>query len=239
MLVDRLRILWLGFWSRLIGQGEARHRALVAQGAIEAHRRHLVSVREALTDLIFQRKKAQDRLQLLDAERLELKQDVEDAARSDQDELAINLISRLEAVDEEHRFLTGQVAALERDVVMARDTERRLGQEIEGAERTLGTLASRHQALRARSQLVQPIARAGQVLERSAETLSQPLADQVRRLEAELEALETRRTDWEKDWDKLRTDRSRSRQTRILSRIKDDLKRRAMPAMVIAVEPVR
>jgi phage shock protein A len=237
MLVDRIRVLWLGFWSRLIGQGEARHRALVAQGAIEAHRRHQLSVREALTDLIFQRKKTQDRLDALDAERGELKHDVEDAARSDQDELALNLIARLESVEEEHRFLSGQVTALERDVAMARDTEKKLGQEIEQAERTLGTLASRHQALRARAQIVQPLARAGQALQHSAEALSQPLADQVRRLESELEALETRRADWEKDWDKLRDDRSRARQSRVLSRLKDDIKRRTVPIAVKVLTP--
>src|SRR5687768_7616750 len=108
MIFRRLKVLWLGFWTNLLGSSEARNQSIVAQGVLQAHRQHLTRVREALTNLIFQRKKLSDQLQELDQEVLELKTDIQQAARENRDELAINLIAKLEGAQEEHGFLKGQ-----------------------------------------------------------------------------------------------------------------------------------
>jgi hypothetical protein len=67
---------------------------------------------------------------------------------------------------------------------------------------------------------------------------SQPLADQVRRLESELEALQVKRESWEKDWESMRAKRTKNRHEHTLAQLKRSIRSRALPAIIVA-EPVR
>ncbi len=234
MLFERLRVLWLGFWSQLVGRGEERNQSLVAQGSIETHKRHLRSVRDALTNLIFQKKKLGDQLLALDRELIELKADTEQAAAESRDELALNLIARLEAAEEERKFLRGQLDTIAKDIDLARDTEKQLAHEIVQAEQMLGTLTSRYQALRVRKQLQNELQNLSRVVPAAGAKLHQPLADQIRRLEAEMETLHVKRENWEKDWQQMRDQRAKSRHQSVLDHIKQGMRRQTMPAVVVA-----
>lgn len=236
MLLSRLKRLWLGFWSDALGGAESANQSLAALGAIEQQRRHLRSVRDALTNLIFQRKKLTDQLQTIDLELVELRADVQEAAATDRDELAVHLLARLETVEGEQRFLVEQISILEKDVTTARDTEKTLARDIAQAEQLVATLKSRHHALSIRRQLQSQLT----TLTRAANgTLAtQPLADQVNRLEAELEMMQVKRESWEKDWDDMRAKRSKSRHEQTLSHLKSSLRSRTLPQVIVA-EPVR
>lgn len=232
MLFDRLRVLWLGFWSQLVGKGESRHQTLMAQGSIEAHKQHLRSVRDALTNLIFQKKKLGDQVESLEQELLELKLDTEQAAKENRDELALNLISRLEAAQEERTFLREQLDTVLKDIDLARETEKQLAREIVQAEQMLGTLTSRYQHLKVRKHLqsqLRSIATAP-----NGAKLHQPLADQIHRLEAEMESLQVKRESWEKEWQAMRDGRSKSRHQAVLDQIKQSVRRGTMPAVIVA-----
>lgn len=240
MLFQRMKTMWIGFWSQLIGNGEARHQTIVAQGAIEQHRHHLRSVRDALTNLIFQKKRLGDQLNQLDSELLELKEDVEEAARQDRDDLALNLLARMEAAQEEHTFLKEQVATLEKDIEVARATETQLQREIIQAEQLIGTLSSRFQALHVRKKLQSELQSLTRTLGNKQSNIAAPLKDQIHRLEAEMETLSVKRESWEKDWDALRARRTKGRHEAALRQIKDGMRRREvrLPAVIVA-EPVR
>lgn len=232
MLFDRLRVLWLGFWSNLVGKGEGRHQTLMAQGSVEAHRVHLRNVRDALTNLIFQKKKLGDQLETLEQELVELKIDTEQAAKENRDELALNLIARLEAAQEERTFLRTQLDTVVKDIELARETEKQLGREIVQAEQMLGTLTSRFQHLKVRKQLQNQLQSLSSVP--NGAKLHQPLADQIRRLEAELETLQVKRESWEKDWQSMRDGRAKSRHQAVLDQIKQSVRRSTMPAVIVA-----
>lgn len=234
MFFDRLRILWLGFWSALVGRSESNHQTLVAQGALQAQRQQLHRVREAMTNLIFQKKKMQDRLTGMDREVGELKVDIQQAATEGKDELAMHLIARLETTQEEHRFLKGQVAQLEKDIIIARDSEAKLVKDIAHAEQLMGALTSRYESLRVQRKIqaeLQGVTKtliAGQT-----NTALGPLSDQIKKMESEMEAFATRRQDWEQDWETMRAGRAPSRHRDALEQIKQSMKQpRQLPAAV-------
>ena len=238
MIFNRLRILWLGFWASLIGRSEASNRSLVAQGALQAQKQQLIRVRSAMTDLIFQKKKMQDRLQTVDQEVCELKQDVQQAASENKDELAVNLLARLESMQEEHTFLQGQVETLVRDVEIAKETEQKLAKDIGNAEQMLGTLSSRYEALRLQRKIQADLVDVNRTMSTVAGSALSPLADQVKRMEAELETFQQRREGWEKDWQAMRQSRVSGKHRDALAEIKRNMDlRHSLPAIVVAASP--
>jgi phage shock protein A len=220
MFWRRLRTLWVGFWDGALGREEARRSELVARGKVAEHKRHLADLRDAMTEMIFQRKKLQDRLDALTTEQRELTADVQAAADADKDEVAVNLLARLESRESELKFTSQQVAALEQDLVAARELDKRLTREVDDAERALGALTSRQQALRVRRRLgAQLDAVAGAAL-RDVNQLVEPLKDELRRLEADVEAHKAHRDGWEKDWEAMRAKRTTDRHAAVLAEIK-------------------
>lgn len=232
MLFDRLRVLWLGFWSQLVGKGEERNQSMIAHGQIEAHKQHLRNVRDALTNLIFQKKKLGDQLTALEQELGELRVDTEQAAKENRDELALNLIARVEAAQEEKDFLKEQLDTVVKDIDLARETEKQLSREIEAAEQMLGTLTSRYQHLKVRKHLQNQLRTLSTVP--SGAKLHQPLQDQIRRLEAEMETLQVKRESWEKEWQRMREDRYKGRHQAVLDQLKQGVRRSTMPAVIVA-----
>ena len=231
MLIDRMKILWLGFWSSLLGRSESSHQSLVAQGALQAHRQQLARVRDAMTNLIFQRKKMQDRLTQVDREVAELKVDIQQAAREDKDELAVHLIAKLESSQEEHAFLRTQVETLEKDVGIARETEQKLAKDIAQAEQMMGSLTSRYEALRLQKRIQSDLQSVTKGLHAGqANAALAPLSDQIKKMEAEMEAFAVRRQDWEQDWEKMRASRVASRHQLALDQIKQNLNPRRIEA---------
>lgn len=234
MLFDRLRILWLGFWSGLLGRGEANHQTLVAQGALQAQRQTLERVRDALTDLTFQKKKMQDRLTQVDREVSELKIDIQQAAKEDKDDLAMHLIARLESTQEEHTFLRTLVETLERDAAIARETEHKIAKDITQAEQLMGSLTSRYEAFRLQKRMQADLQSATKALHAGQSNVAlAPLSDQIKKMEAEMESFATRRQDWEKDWESLRASRQNSRHRDALLQIKQNLNPRRIEAAVV------
>ncbi len=234
MLVDRLRILWLGFWTSLLGRSESSHQSLVAQGALQAQRQQLGRVREAMTNLIFQRKKMQDRLTHVDREVSELKVDIQQAAKEDKDELAIHLIARLEGTQEEHGFLRTQVETLEKDIGIARDTEQKLAKDIVQAEQLMGSLTSRYEALKLQKRIQADLQHVTRTLHAGqTSTALAPLSDQIKKMEAEMESFAARRQDWEQEWEKMRASRVASRHRVALDQIKQNMNPRRIEAVVV------
>jgi phage shock protein A len=235
MLFDRMRILWLGFWSSLLGRSEANHQTLVAQGALQAQRQQLARVRDALTNLIFQKKKMQDRLQQVDREVAELKVDLTQAAKEDKDELALHLIAKMESTQEEHQFLRTQVDTLEKEIGIARETEQKLAKDIVQAEQLMGTLTSRYESLKLQRKIQSDLQNVTKALHSGqSNSALVPLSDQIKKMEAEMEAYATRRQDWEKDWEKMRASRVASRHQAALDQLKENLhpQRRIEPVVV-------
>ena len=126
--------------------------------------------------------------------------------------------------------------ATEKDILTARDTEKQLAKEIVRAEQLVQTLKSRAHALGVRRQMQSELSSITRSISRV--SVSHPLQDQVHRLEAELETMQVKREAWEKDWDDMRTKRSKGRHQATLRNLKHNLKRRTLPAILVA-EPTR
>ena len=224
-LLQRMKILWLGFWNRALGDHEQQHPDLLAEGVLTSHRKHLQRIRRALTTLIFQRKRIGDQLAKLDAEILEIKRDLQIAAKEDRDELAVNLIAKLDTLQEQQRFLTSQLESLEEDAKHAEQTEKDLMAEISKAEMLTATLKSRHTALRVRRQMREELQHVGSNLARlTSSNASGAIQDQIRRMEAEIESLGSKQEDWEKEWRTVRKTRMANRHRDVLDKIKRNLR---------------
>ena len=232
--LNRVRILWLGFWSNLIGGSESRHKGLVAQGSLQSYKQHLGKLRDAMTNLIYQKKRMQDQLKVLQTEIYELKADIEEAVRSDADELAINLIAKVETVEEEYNFIKTQLAAVNKDIKVARETEAQLQKEISQQEQIMGSLTSRYASLKVRRELQAELQNASSVVSDSMAKVKIPIADHIRRLEAEMEVIQGKHQSWESDWQKIRSKRSESRHEEALRKIKENLRPRKLPAVQVA-----
>jgi phage shock protein A len=234
-LFGRMKVLWLGFWSGVIGSGE-KNVALTAKGAIENHKQNLERVQNALTNLIFQRKKLDDKVSSLATELRELEQDLEQAAREDRDDLALVLISSVEKIKEEHDFLAKQSATLRVDIQQARDTESQLKREIIQAEQMLGSLTSRYEALKVRRNLQDQLSQIQSAVNSSTQKLEQPLTDHVHRLEAEIESSNQNVSEWSNELKEMRDSRHSTKHKEMLDRIKDrihnNIKSAKLPTVV-------
>ena len=102
-LLSRMKILWLGMWSNVIGAGE-KNIQLTAQGAIENHKKNKTKIQNALASLIFQRMKTEDRLTAIRKAMAGLAADIDQAAILNRDELALNLMLNLKLLKMKNCF---------------------------------------------------------------------------------------------------------------------------------------
>jgi hypothetical protein len=65
------------------------------------------------------------------------------------------------------------------------------------------------------------------------------LADQIHRLEAELETFQQRREGWEKEWQDMRGKRSVDRHHAVLNEIKRKIKSQTALPTIIVAQPAR
>lgn len=222
-LAARFRLLWTGFWSNLLGGTENRHPELLNSGLIEDHQRQLHRLREALAELIFQRKRIEHRLAEVAEQETQLKADLQTAATDDRDEIALELIARIERIVTEVQQLAEQKMKMDADIEAARQTEVALARETQQLRQKLETLGSRHRFLQMRKELKGNIDSAGRLTVATAQGLGR-IRDRILRLEADIEAMGDKPDHVEQELQKMRSERQRQKHAEILRRIKVGLK---------------
>ncbi|MCB0366021.1 MAG: PspA/IM30 family protein [Bdellovibrionaceae bacterium] len=231
---SRLRVLWVGFWSNFLGSAEDRNPEAFNRGLIQDHQRQLNRLREALAELIFQRKKIEQRLNELMTEESQLKGDLQVAAAQDRDDLALELIARLEKISEEGGVLAEQKIKIDTDIQSARDTEVELARETQVLKHRLESLSSRHQFLQMRKQLKSNVEHASQLSSNATNGLGR-IQERIHRLEADMEAMGETPNKYDKELSDMREDQKRQRHMDVLMRIKNGMKNQSASRLLVPV----
>jgi phage shock protein A len=173
-IFTRLANLVRGFFSLFVTGLEQQHPEIAYENAINTMMEKYNKLKNATAGLIRLREDAADRLQKSQAQQRELSAMLEEAMATNQDDLAVELIERKEAVDAEIASLEAELAAAEKDV----DTAKTALTEVKGE---IGKLKSEKDRMLAKMQSAQARTRINDQLE----GLS---------VDAELRALENVRT---------------------------------------------
>lgn len=173
-IFSRLANLVRGFLSLFVTGLEQQHPEIAYENAINTMIEKYNKLKNATAGLIRLREDAADRLQKAQAQQTQLSAMLEQAMATNQDDLAVELIERKEAVDTEIASLQAELEAAEKDV----DTAKTALTEVKGE---IGKLKAEKDRMLAKMQSAQARTRINEQLE----GLS---------VDAELRALENVRT---------------------------------------------
>lgn len=173
-IFSRLANLVRGFLSLFVTGLEQQHPEIAYENAINTMIEKYNKLKNATAGLIRLREDAADRLQKAQAQQVQLAAMLEQAMATGQDDLAVELIERKDAVDAEIASLQGELEAAEKDV----DTAKNALTEVKGE---IGKLKAEKDRMLAKMQSAQARTRINEQLE----GLS---------VDAELRALENVRT---------------------------------------------
>lgn len=173
-IFSRLANLVRGFLSLFVTGLEQQHPEIAYENAINTMIEKYNKLKNATAGLIRLREDAADRLQKAQAQQTQLAAMLEQAMATNQDDLAVELIERKDAVDAEIASLQAEMQAAEKDV----DTAKNALTEVKGE---IGKLRAEKDRMLAKMQSAQARTRINEQLE----GLS---------VDAELRALENVRT---------------------------------------------
>ena len=173
-IFSRLANLVRGFLSLFVTGLEQQHPEIAYENAINTMIEKYNKLKNATAGLIRLREDAADRLQKAQAQQTQLAAMLEQAMATNQDDLAVELIERKDAVDAEIASLQSEMEAAEKDV----DTAKNALTEVKGE---IGKLRAEKDRMLAKMQSAQARTRINEQLE----GLS---------VDAELRALENVRT---------------------------------------------
>ena len=232
-LSARIESIWKSLWSTVMGRGASQRQSIKIRSEVERRRADLDRLREALTGIIFQRKRLEDQLHSLDTSIKEQRGDLELAARQDRDEVAINLIAATEQLEEQRSFVSRQLEALNTDIEQAKVDERNISKDIDQAEQLAGALASRHEVLEVRKRMQQDLTRVRQSISAGKlSSLEAPLKSALQKLEAEAEVYNDapdNNTGWQGELRQMKSEQDRSNRLAQLTALKAQLNDRTLP----------
>lgn len=183
----RISTLWKGVWESVVSRGEDNHQLLV-EGTIRDYRDRQLKIRQSLTNLVFQKKRLENKLAESSHQLKELTMNMEKAAKLGKDDLALKIIAKMETTRDEAGFLNEQVGKLEADIAEASNVEKELSVKIGESGEKLRLLGSRIEALKLRRELQEDLnSLSGSIKSLSTDNGIQRLKDQALKLEVELE----------------------------------------------------
>ncbi|TXH65256.1 MAG: PspA/IM30 family protein [Lysobacteraceae bacterium] len=156
-IFSRLANLVRGFLSLFVSGLEQQHPEVAYENAINTMVEKYNKLKHATAGLIRLREDAADRLEKAQAQQKELSAMLEQAMATNQDDLAVEVIERKEAVDAEIASLEAELEAAEKDV----DTAKNALTEVKGEigklktekDRMLAKMQSAHARVRIQEQL--------------------------------------------------------------------------------------
>jgi phage shock protein A len=220
--MKRLSTLWKGLWESIASKGEENYQLLV-EGTIRDYRDRQLKIRQNLTNLVFQKKRLEQKMNESGQELKELTMNMEKSVQAGKDELALKIISKIENTKEEVSFLKQQVDKLEVDIAEASRIEKELGVKIGESGEKLRLLGSRIEALKLRKELQEDLnALGGSIRSLSTDNGIQRLKDQALKLEVELENVGG--SDLDIELRKLEQENINARHIEMLDKVKAKLK---------------
>ena len=184
----RLKILLSGFFTSALSNQESERTKNLVEGTIIEYQKKMKKINEAVCNLIFQKKKLENKLSDNKFKMSQLSLNIEELVKTGKDELALKLISKLDTLKDESVFVTEQVKQIDKDIQEGRKTEKQLIKKIGGSGEQLRLLGGRIEALKLRKNLQEDLnAMSNEVKEWNSENSIQKLQDQAMKLEVELE----------------------------------------------------
>ncbi|MEQ1514587.1 MAG: PspA/IM30 family protein [Lysobacteraceae bacterium] len=152
-LFTRLGNLVRGFMSLFVSGLEQQHPEIAYENAINTMIEKYNKLKNATAGLIRLREDAADRLQKSQAQQRELSAMLEEAMATNQDDLAVELIERKEAVDAEIASLEAELAAAEKDVDTAKTALTEVKGEIAKLKTEKDRMLAKMQSAQARTRI--------------------------------------------------------------------------------------
>ena len=152
-LFTRLGNLVRGFMSLFISGLEQQYSEIAYENAINTMIEKYNKLKNATAGLIRLREDAADRLQKSQAQQRELSAMLEEAMATNQDDLAVELIERKEAVDAEIASLEAELAAAEKDVDTAKTALTEVKGEIAKLKTEKDRMLAKMQSAQARTRI--------------------------------------------------------------------------------------
>ena len=152
-LFTRLGNLVRGFMSLFVSGLEQQHPEIAYENAINTMVEKYNKLKNATAGLIRLREDAADRLQKSQAQQKELSAMLEEAMATNQDDLAVELIERKEAVDAETASLEAELAAAEKDVDTAKTALTEVKGEIAKLKTEKDRMLAKMQSAQARTRI--------------------------------------------------------------------------------------
>lgn len=234
-IFDRLTQAMGRFFSQLFGSSNEN---TDARKIVENQKNSLKRLADSLTELVFQRKKFEKRLEKLENKRINLKEDIEIAAMKDRDDLAIRLMEELDLVNSEVEETSSNLKMLTSEIETAKQVEIELGQQIKKSQAQLAVLNSRSQSVKMREDLHSQFSKIHQEF-----TLIQPdlssIEENILKLESKLETLDRANPQWKQEVHQMRKERTDHMRKARLQQLKMELGRRSLPGQVIIPEIIK
>lgn len=235
-LLDRLTNAIGEFFSHFFGRSSQP--VLPAQKVITQQRRGLQRLSESLTELVFQRKKFEARLNKLKNKKLGLSEDIEVAALKDRDDLAIQLMEELDLVKQEMEETSKNLEMLISEIENAKQVEVELKRQMKESEAQLAVLASKSQSIRMREELHSQFSKLHNEFNHIQPDIS-GIEENILKLEARLETMDHKNPLWKQEVLQMRKERTDHFRLARLHRLKSDLRKRSLPGQVIVPEIIK
>jgi phage shock protein A len=152
-IFSRLANLVRGFFSLFVTGLEQQHPEIAYENAINTMIEKYNKLKGATAGLIRLREDAADRLQKAQAQQKELSAMLEQAMATGEDDLAVELIERKEAVDAEIASLEAEMAAAEKDVDTAKTALTEVKGEIAKLKTEKDRMLAKMQSAQARTRI--------------------------------------------------------------------------------------
>lgn len=151
--IKRLKNFWAHLFEEYLWKKESENPRLLIEGTLREYAKKQSETRKALTSLIFHRKQLEEKL-LKATQMMGFYQDkVEELAKLDKDEEAIDLIGKLESLQDEKTFIEEQLEKLNTDISVAQKMENDLRVKMLLAREKMEVLSGRVEAMRLRKKL--------------------------------------------------------------------------------------
>ncbi|MBT3584639.1 MAG: hypothetical protein HN509_07015 [Halobacteriovoraceae bacterium] len=187
-IFSRLKTLWNGFWDTVLNTGEEKNTEALIHGTIRDYHERIRQLKQSKVNLLFHQRKLQDKKIEMEQVIVRYEGNLERCAVEGKDQLALQIIAKVETLKEEYAFVSEQLSKLTNEVGEAARIESELQRKIEHASHKLKALGSRIEALKLRKSLQAELANvSGSLKNLMPENTLQKLSDQALKLELEVE----------------------------------------------------
>ena len=189
-LLKRFKNFWMHLFEDFIWKKETENPRLLIESTLREYAKKQSETRKTLTSLVFYRRQLEEKLTKAKNMMAFYQEKVETLAKGNRDDEALDLIGKLESLEEEQLFIDEQLAKLNNDIQVAQKLENDLKVKMVLAREKMEVLSGRVEAMRLRKKLKEGLSQI------SAGTKNWNVDSHVQKLEKEVFKLEMENSDF-------------------------------------------